>query len=787
MRTLASLFLLISLLYSCQDESRKKQPVDWVDPQIGSVHCRWFFYTPAALPMGMAKLAPTTNAYGSYGSWLPCGYDDRHSSIEGFAHFHEFQIGGVVTIPTTGALKTLPGSLENPDEGYRSRIDKKTEYATPGYYSVNLTDYNIKAELTATTRTGLHRYTFPASAEARILFDIGHKQGESATVTDAEVTYHPESNEVTGWVENYPIYATFCQPDGKVKIYFAAKIDKKPESVGTFINDKISENTNTTHGAGCGLFLNFNTKEREQIQMQVGLSYTSIENARNNRETEAENKTFDDVKNSARDTWNEMLGRVQVEGGTDEDKTKFYTGLYHALLGRGISNDINGQFIRHDKTIGQIPLDEKGQPLYSHHNTDGMWGGFWNLTQVWTLAYPEIYSSYVKSNLDFYKNSGWLHDGEAAGVYTNGVQTNFQGLVICAAYQAGIRDFDIPNAWGAVRKNELEYIGRDMGNGKYDNEYFIKNGYVPLKDYHYPNGWVCNFGASHTLEYAFSCYAAAQLAKALGKTAEHDTLMYYSLAYKKLFDPETKYMRPREEDGTFMQDFDPMKGWKGFQEGNAAQYTWYVPHDIKSLIDLMGLELFNERLENTFAESRHTLFGGGKEIDSFSGVEKLYNQGNQPCLHDAWLFNYSGKPWLTQLYTRLICDEFYGSTPEHGYGYGQDEDQGQLGAWYVLAAMGLFDVQGGTNITPSYQIGSPKFSKITIKLNPKYYSGKEFVIETENSAPENYYVQSATLNGKPLEDCWFYRKEIMKGGYLKLKMDSVPNTRWGIASIPHSK
>ncbi|WP_065218524.1 MULTISPECIES: GH92 family glycosyl hydrolase [Butyricimonas] len=787
MRTLVSLFLLISLLYSCQEESRKKQPVDWVDPQIGSVHCRWFFYTPAALPMGMAKLAPTTNAYGSYGSWLPCGYDDRHSSIEGFAHFHEFQIGGVVTIPTTGTLKTLPGSLENPDEGYRSRIDKKTEYATPGYYSVNLTDYNIKAELTATTRTGFHRYTFPASAEARILFDIGHKQGESATVTDAEITYHPENNEVTGWVENYPIYATFCQPNGKVKIYFAAKIDKKPESVGTFINDKISENTNTTHGVGCGLFLNFYTKEREQIQMQMGLSYTSIENARNNRETEAANKTFDDVKNSARNTWNKMLGRIQVEGGTNEDKTKFYTGLYHALLGRGISNDINGQFIQHDRTIGQIPLDEKGQPLYSHHNTDGMWGGFWNLTQVWTLAYPEIYSGYVKSNLDFYKNSGWLHDGEAAGVYTNGVQTNFQGLVICAAYQAGIRDFDIPNAWDAVRKNELEYIGRDMGNGKYDNEYFIKGGYVPLKDYHYPNGWTCNFGASHTLEYAFSCYAAAQLAKALGKTAEHDTLMHYSYAYKKLFDPETKYMRPREENGTFMQDFDPMKGWKGFQEGNAAQYTWYVPHDIKGLIDLMGLELFNERLENTFTESRHTFFGGGKEIDSFSGVEKLYNQGNQPCLHDAWLFNYSGKPWLTQLYTRLICDEFYGVTPEHGYGYGQDEDQGQLGAWYVLAAMGLFDVQGGTNITPSYQIGSPKFSKITIKLNPKYYSGKEFVIETENSAPENYYVQSATLNGKPLEDCWFYRKEIMKGGHLKLKMDSVPNTRWGIASMPHSK
>lgn len=338
MRNLVSLFLLILSLHSCQSSPENKQPVDWVDPQIGSVHCRWFFYTPAALPMGMAKLAPTTNAYGSYGSWLPCGYDDRHNSIEGFAHFHEFQIGGVITMPTTGKLKTLPGSLEDPDMGYRSRIDKTTEYATPGYYSVNLSDYNIKAEITATTRTGFHRYSFPESSESRILFDIGHKQGESATVTGAEVTYHPENNEVTGWVENYPIYATFCQPEGKVKIYFAAKLDKKPETTGTFIDEDVQENTNTVEGPGCGLFLTFNTKDQEQIQMQVGLSYTSIENARNNREVETKGKNFDDVKLAARQTWNEMLGRIQVEGGTDADKTKFYTGLYHALLGRGIAS-----------------------------------------------------------------------------------------------------------------------------------------------------------------------------------------------------------------------------------------------------------------------------------------------------------------------------------------------------------------------------------------------------------------------------------------------------------------
>ena len=253
-----SLCLLILGFYTCHPTPEKKQPVDWVDPQIGSVHCRWFFYTPAALPMGMAKLAPTPNAYGSYGSWLPCGYDDRHTSIEGFAHFHEFQIGGVVTIPTTGELKTLPGTLEDPDSGYRSRIDKTTEVSTPGYYAVTLTDYNIKAEITATTRTGFHRYTFPQSTTSRILFDIGHKQGESATITDAEVTYHPETNEVTGWVENYPIYATFCQPDGRIKIFFAAKLDKKPQTIGTFIDEKIQAINYTFNNIATRIFILYN-------------------------------------------------------------------------------------------------------------------------------------------------------------------------------------------------------------------------------------------------------------------------------------------------------------------------------------------------------------------------------------------------------------------------------------------------------------------------------------------------------------------------------------------------
>lgn len=785
-----SLILVLSLymaaLQACYTNTGDlKTPVDYVDPQIGSVHGRWFFYTPAALPFGMAKLAPTTNAYNSYGSWLPCGYDNNHTSIEGFAHFHEFQIGGVVTLPATGTLKTIPGSLEDPDSGYRSRFDKTSETARPGYYSVVLKDYNIRAELTATQRTGLHRYTFPESTEARILFDIGHPQGESATVADAEVTYHPETNEVTGWVENAPRYAEFCQPGGKVRLFFAAHLNKKPESTSVF-RDSVILDQNTLRGKGCGMSLNFSTHADEIIEMQVGLSYTSISNARNNRKTESGKKDFDTAVQEARRIWNDQLSIIRVEGGQEADRIKFYTGLYHALLGRGIASDVNGQFIQHDGTIGQIPPDPQGAPAYAHHNTDGMWGGFWNLSQLWAMAYPRILSSYLQSNLDFYKNAGWLHDGEAAGVYTNGVQTNFQGLIICAAYQAGIRDFNLDTAWEAIRKNELEYTGRNMGNGKYDNAFFIQNGFVPLKDYLYPNNWICNFGASHTLEYAFSCYAAAQMAKSLGKEEDYQLLTQMAYNYKNIFDPDTKYMRPREENGNFLQDFEPLKAWKGFQEGNAVQYSWYVPHDIQGLIRLTGQALFNERLESTFAEARKTGFGGGDKMDSFSGVEKAYNHGNQPSLHNSWLFNYSGKPWLTQLYTRLICEEFYGLTPKHGYGYGQDEDQGQLGAWYVLASIGLFDVQGGTNSDPTLQIGSPKFDKITLKLDSRYYPGKEFVIETIRNSPENYYIQSASLNGKELKTCWLPFREMTQGGRLTLQMGNVPDTNWGISTPPPS-
>jgi predicted alpha-1,2-mannosidase len=769
---------------SCKEDSGDKAEFDaiqYVDPQIGSVHGRWFFYTPAALPFGMAKLAPHTNAYESMGSWLPGGYDDRHNSIEGFGHFHEFQIGGVVIMPTVGQLKTIPGTLENPDAGYRSRFDKNDEHSEPGYYAVLLKDYGVKAELTATERVGFHRYTFPASDSAKLIFDIGHKQGESSDVTDAFARLINEK-EVEGYVETNPEYVKFCDPGNRVKMYFVARLGKNPESVGTFVDSLVTENSVETLGIRNGIYLNFKTTENEVVEMQVGLSYCSIENARLNLDTETKGISFDDARKQANQRWNEMLGRIQVEDENLKNKTKFYTGLYHALLGRGLASDVNGQYKLNGEGVGQIPLDKNGQPRYDHYNSDGVWGAFWNLGQLWALSYTEYFSQYVQSNIDFSKETGWLHDGVAAGAFTNGVQTNFQGLLLAAAYNCGIRDFDIETGYQIALKNEVDYRGRNLGNGKYDLSYFVKNGYVPYQDTTISNGWVFNFGASHTLEYAFSSFAVAQLAKEHGTEQEYEQLMKQASYWENIYDEETKFIRPKLPNGEFIKDFDPMKGWDGFQEGNAYQYSWYVPHNPAGLIEKMSVETFNERLEKTFTESRKSLFGGGKEIHSFSGVETLYNQGNQPCLHQPWLFNYSGKPWLTQFWTRTICDEFYGTKPLHGYGFGQDEDQGQLGAWFVMNAMGLFDVQGHASANPSFQFGSPLFKKVSIQLP----NNKQLVIETINNSVDNKYLQSVSFEGTPVENCWISREELTNGGLLKFEMAAEPNKNWGIGTPPPS-
>jgi len=363
-------------------------------------------------------------------------------------------------------------------------------------------------------------------------------------------------------------------------MYFVIRLNKTPDAYGSFIDDSVKEGDSETKDTSNGMYLTFSTSEGEQIEIMAGLSYTSTENARLNLVSELSGRDFEEVRKDAHDRWKEMLSVIKVEGGLEADRVKFYTGLYHALLGRGLASDINGQYPRNDGSAGQIPLDENEIPEYHHYNTDGIWGGFWNLGQLWALAYPDYLSDYMQSNLDFSEETGWLHDGVAAGAHANGVQTNFNGLMLAATYNCGIRDFDIEKAYAAAFKNETGYRGRDFGSGKYDLHYFVNNGYIHSYDTTISNGWVFNFGTSHTLEFCFSSFAVAEFAKSLGKEDDYKQLMRQANAYKLLFDPETKYIRPRNPDGSFIDNFDPMEPWRGFQEGNAFQYTWYVPHDI---------------------------------------------------------------------------------------------------------------------------------------------------------------------------------------------------------------
>ena len=772
MKRLCFLVICMSIIMGCSTStSSTKALVDYVDPNIGTAHCRWFFYTPAAIPFGMAKLAPSTDAHlGNPGGWQAVGYDFRHTSIEGIANFHEFQVGAV------GELQTVPGELENPDGGYRSRFDKKDEVAAPGYYSVLLKDYGVKAELTAMKRVGFHRYTYPKTEQANLIFDIGNKQGESGEVKDAEVQYF-EDGRVEGYVITSPVYVNIYQKGADVRMYFSAVLNKKPVQVGTFVKDVVNPGKYQEKGPGAGLYMTFSTEEQEAVEVKVGLSYTSIENARFNRETEAADVTFDQAKKNATDVWNESLSRIYVEGGKETDKVKFYTGLFHALLGRGLASDANGYYPKNNGTVGRIALDEEGNPVHQHYNTDAIWGGFWNLTQLWSLAYPEYYSDWIKSQLLVYQDTGWLGDGIACSKYVSGVGTNFTSLAIAAAYNCGIRDFDVQQGYEAALKNEVEWRGRLEGAGKMDVRQFVERGYSPYEKRFdmVTREEGSGFGASHTMEYSFSSFAVSQFAKHLGKEDDYKLLSNLSNGWKNLYDPETRLIRPKDTKGNFLEDFNPLAPWKGFQEGNAVQYTFYVPHQIDELVDLVGQETFNNRLDSIFLLSQKNIFGGGKEVDAFAGLKTVYNHGNQPNLHISWLFNFSGKPYLSQKWVRAILDEFYGLEGIHGYGYGQDEDQGQLGAWYVMSALGLFDVKGLTEIDPKFQIGAPLFDKVTVRLNKDYYPGEKFVIEAKKQAVGDCYLQDISLNNRPQDTVQLPFSEVVKGGKLVLGLGASPN------------
>ena len=412
-----------------------------------------------------------------------------------------------------------------------------------------------------------------------------------------------------------------------------------------------------------------------------------------------------------------------------------------------------------------------------------IWVGFWNDRSYRLPDGTELLRE-SPPETDF---SGYCVEGdtsltELSPALAEGINTYYQERGALYDIQA-----EVEKAYQAALKNEIGSQGRIAGAGKLDVGQFVSRGgwspYIAGDNFAMPQDG-SQFSASHTLEYSFSSYAVAQWAKALGQQEDYEQLMELSKGWEKLFDDATGFIRPRTPDGRFIDNFNPYEPWRGFQEGNAMQYTFFVPQDPYGLIEKVGQDEFNHRLDSIFVEARKSVFGGGKVTYAFSGLQSPYNHGNQPCLHIPWLFNFSGKPYLTQKWTRLICDEFYGTDAEHGYGYGQDEDQGQLGAWYVLAATGLFDVQGGASTEPTFQIGSPQFDKIEISLSPVNASARKFVIKTEGNSPEAMYVQSAELDGKSLDRNWIYRSDVYDGGILTLHMGTEPSETWGTSTPP---
>lgn len=512
--------------------------------------------------------------------------------------------------------------------------------------------------------------------------------------------------------------------------------------------------------------------------LKIGLSYTSVENARLNLEKEAAGKDFDRVRREANDTWEEALGRLRVEGGLHDDRVKFYTGLFHALLGRGLANDVNGAYPANDGTVGQIALDGAGRPVHDYYNTDAIWGAYWNLTQLWSIAYPEYYADWVASQLLVYKDAGWLGDGIACSKYVSGVGTNFTGLAIAAAYNCGIRNFDVALGYQAARKNELGSEGRPAGAGKLDVGKFVSQGYSPylpeLGMQTTPDG--SGFAASHTLEYSFSAYAVAQMARQLGHEADYEQLKKLSGGWELLFDPETKYIRPRDRSGEFIADFDPMRHGPDSRRAMPCSTPTTCP------TTSTGWSRWSAARSSTTASTARS--SSRARASSAAARRSMPLREFMPITTTA----------TNRTSTSRRCSTSRANRGSRRNGCARSATNSTARRRSTATATGRTKTRDswghGTSWPrwgsstrrahrprPDVPDRQPLFDKVTIRLNPDYYTGKEFVIETTGNTPENYYIGSLELDGKPLQSVQLPFAEVVGGGTLRVNLAAEPNTQ----------
>lgn len=754
-KNITILFLLCSMVSFAE-----KKPVEYVDCFIGTSNSRWMLGPYAQVPFGMVQLGPDNQG----DKWMG-GYEYAINSVSGFSHLHAWTMGGLMMMPTTADLALSNPGCDSPykgaNAGYHSRILKESEIAKPGYYAVELYDHKVKVEITTTTHCGFQKYTFPASKESRILIDLlfPTEWDYGFKVNDAKIT-KVSNTEIEGYADcisgNWSSFNDY-------KLHFVIRFSRPFIQFHGIQDGHQIPNITSIEGKGdVGAYVVYQTEEGDEVMVQTALSLVDMDGARRNLSTEMDafHWNFDQCVTQASNDWSELLGRIAVEGDNEEDKTKFYTNLYRSYCGKQTWNDVDGRYRDACENIRQL---NKGEAVYGG---DAFWNSYWNLNGLWSIITPQIVDNFVTTQLEMFKHTGWTSKGPAGIEYSDIMEGSHEIALMIAAYQKGIRkDGDaIYEAAYKMATTPGQAFECGGGVGQHDLEYYNRLGYMPSEI-----GVV-----SKTLDYAYDDFCIAQLAKSLGKKKDAVFFEKRSKNYKNVFHPEYKYVVTRDSLGNWDEDFDKFSN-KGFIEGNSWQYSWYVPHDTKCLIEILGGEsLASERLVDGFEKSRIYNFAAHVFDRTLGQSAEFYiNQGNEVNMSSPFIFNYLHQPWLCQQYTREILDRFYGSTPYHGWE--GDEDEGQLGSWFVMTALGFFEMNGGVTANPYLEITSPLFKKTTITLDNKYYKGVSFSIEAANNSPENIYIQRATLNGVELKEPRIPFSAVVNGGVLVLDMGDTPN------------
>jgi len=738
-------------LFSCAEKDLPKEYTDSVNVFIGTGgHGHTF--PGATLPHGMVQLSPDTRLFG----WDACsGYYYDDTSIMGFTHTHLSgtgigDYGDILFMPVVGEKPLIAGTAENPDEGYRSRFSHEQESARPGYYQVLLQDDSINVELTATLRAGLHRYTYPKASDARLIVDMeptihGHQHPvtQIRVVNDSTIA---GMKYTVGWAKRHYVYfyAVFSSP-----------FDYKLYSGTEYQSDSTSVTVNTAKAV-----ISFrNLPADGRVLAKVGISSVDEEGARLNVEAEIPNWDFEGVMKQANTAWNEALGKIDIETSDNNSRTVFYTSLYHAFIQPSLASDVDGRY----RTMGH---EIKQDASYTNYTVFSLWDTFRAAHPLYTIVTPEQNQAFIRSLLRKYDEGGILPKWELASNET-GTMIGYHAVsVIADAMMKKQCDFDVKKALEAcIRSSVYDTTGvtpmmdRQILNGKlmpvsikYKNEL----GYIPCDK--------VGGSVSQGLEFAYNDWLIAQMMKEHNRKDLYDKYMELSRNYRNYFDPETKLMRGRLSDGSWITPFDPASVQRpsNYVEGNAWQWAWFVPQDVEGLMELVGgQKSFEAHLDTLFTTSSE-LTGDPNAAADVTGMIGQYAHGNEPSHHIPYLYNYAGAPRKTQALVDHILRTLYHNDPN---GLSGNEDVGQMSAWYALSAMGFYSFCPGR---PVYEIGRPMFDKVTIHLS----DGKDFVIQAKNNSEENKYIRSMKLNGEELAEPRFSHFDLMKGGELILEMEN---------------